>query len=706
MVVVGGAYAQASYVWRPVPLGGGGYVTGIVAHPRVRDLLYVRTDVGGAYRWNPQCNAQGGGWLPITDHFPLKNSNFYGIESLAIDPSDSDVVYIAAGKYKWAGLGAVFKSTDRGRTWHDTGLALTMRAAGGSRSVGERLAVDPNNANKIYFGSRHDGLWLSSDGARHWRQVAALAKPDQDGGDVGFVLFDARHADADGSSRLYVAVRKSGLSQSDDGGESFRFIGGPPQPVQGVVANNGLLYVTATSGVHVYDGSHWRDLTPQAGRPYGAIAMDPADPSVLLVSELRNNRGLAFYRTSDGGKTWSRLTPDDQRVLPRVPWWKPAQFASATSALVFDPFTRGRVWLSDWYGVWRTEDILAQRPTWESQVAGIEEMVTFTLAAPPGGAALLSGVADNDGFRHRSIDAYPRKQLGGAGIWNTMGIDHHEADPSFLARVGTRGPNKNRRKGGGGYSTDNGATWRPFPNWPFDWGAKIAYSATDPLNLVVVPVDGAPHRTLDRGVTWQAATDAPTGAVKRYWHWHHPLAADRVDGKRFYLHVGKQFFRSDDGGLTWVQTVDMAARGRVYVEAAPGIAGEVWVSLDRAGLYRSSNGGDSFDKVKSVRRAYLFGFGKGKSAAGPPAVFLYGRIGNDKTEYIYRSDDMGRGWIRLNDASNPIGDEPNIMRGDRQKFGRVYIGTNGRGIVYGQPLTATEAADAVSTRCVSGGPKR
>jgi len=689
-------------------MGGGGYVTGIVAHPRARDVIYARTDIGGVYRWEPQCNARGGGWTPVTDHFPLKKSNYYGIESLAVDPSDADVVYIAAGKYKWAGLGAVFKSTDRGQTWRDTGLALTMRAAAGSRSVGERLAVDPHNGNKVFFGSRSDGLWASSDGAGHWSQIETLGSSQQNSGDVAFVLFDGRHAGADGTNRLYVGVRKSGLHQSDDGGTSFRFIGGPPRPVQGLVAPNGLLYVTATSGVHVFDGSQWRDLTPQAGRTYGAIAMDPAEPSVMMVSELRNNRGLTFYRSSDGGETWTRLAPKDQRIRPLVPWWKPALFASATSALVFDPFTRGRVWLSDWYGVWRTDDILAPRPTWQSQVAGIEQMVTFTLAAPPGGAALLSGVADNNGFRHQSVDAYPRKAFRGAGIWNTMGIDHHEADPSFLARVGTRGPNKNKRRGGGGYSTDNGKTWRAFLNWPFDWGAKIAYSATDPLNLVVLPVDGAPHRTLDRGVTWQAVADAPTAPISRYWHWHHPLAADRVDGKRFYLHAGKQFFRSDDGGLTWGKTADMAARGRVYVEAAPGRTGEVWVSLDRAGLYRSSDGGDSFQKVPSVRRAHLFGFGIGRSADAPPAVYLFGRIGGDKAEYVYRSENMGRSWIRLNDATNPIGDEPNIMRGDRQKFGRVYIGTNGRGIFYGEPAAAAEidGAEAVSARCVSGGPRR
>jgi len=152
-----GPAASVSYNWKNVVILGGGFVTGIVFSPVEKDLLYARTDIGGAYRWNPADNT----WIPITDMLGPVDANLLGIDSLATDPKDANKVYIAAGMYTagWAGNGAMFRSSDRGNTWQRTDMPIKMGGNEWGRSNGERLAVDPNDTNILFFGSRRAGLW-------------------------------------------------------------------------------------------------------------------------------------------------------------------------------------------------------------------------------------------------------------------------------------------------------------------------------------------------------------------------------------------------------------------------------------------------------------------------------------------------------------------------------------------------------------------
>src|ERR1022692_4083493 len=100
------------YIWRNVTMGGGGFVTGIIVHPRERNLMYARTDVGGAYHWDTAAQK----WIPITDWIGAADYNFAGIESIALDPSDPNRVYLAAGTYN-RGNAAILRSEDRGKTF-------------------------------------------------------------------------------------------------------------------------------------------------------------------------------------------------------------------------------------------------------------------------------------------------------------------------------------------------------------------------------------------------------------------------------------------------------------------------------------------------------------------------------------------------------------------------------------------------------------
>ena len=60
--------------------GGGGYVPGLIYHPTTPDLLYARTDVGGAYRWDPATSS----WISITDGFGADEGGYHGSETMAL----------------------------------------------------------------------------------------------------------------------------------------------------------------------------------------------------------------------------------------------------------------------------------------------------------------------------------------------------------------------------------------------------------------------------------------------------------------------------------------------------------------------------------------------------------------------------------------------------------------------------------------------
>ena len=76
------------------------------------------------------------------------------------------------------------------------------------------------------------------------------------------------------------------------------------------------------------------------------------------------------------------------------------------------------------------------------------------------------------------------------------------------------------------------------------------------------------------------------------------------------------------------------------------------------------------------------GFGKAAPGSKYPAVFLIADVGG--TPGAFRTDDKGVSWVRITDPQHGYGTMDEII-GDPRIYGRVYIGTNGRGVLYGDP---------------------
>jgi hypothetical protein len=723
----------APYQWRTVPIGGGGYITGMVIHPNVPDLVYIRTDVGGAARWDATKSV----WTPIANAetvgglFPYAS----GVESIAIDPQNPDVVYMVVGMYRAQMLeswgqwkkgdpnpSAAFKSTDRGETWTRLNFNPSSGANEDWRWVGERLAVDPNDSNVVLFGSRSEGLWRSADTGKSWQIVTSLPISDDQKLGVAWIIFDPASGNPGTSSKIiYAAVTGKGIFRSADSGGSWALLTGNEAdtldnplptyaPKRAALASNGTLYAAfygdgGKSGVWRYDtkGNRWKNITPKTGIDYNAIAVDPRDPYHVIAVELKYGFQSQIFRSEDGGGKW-RIVQSNANFS--APWYPKEMWASAVASVSFDPHHTNRVWYTDWYNVWRTDDVTRSPSDWTTQTAGHEETVVFTLATPPQGAPLFSGMADIMGFRHESTTAYPSTSFGNMLMQYANGIDYAASDPNQVVLVGGW---QNQETGNGALSADNGKTWTKFENVPGGarWG-KVAFSA-DGKSIVWIPTGMIPYYSDDGGKTWTDAGGVPPGLVGDQWSIDHPIAADRVTPGRFYIARGNSVTRSDDGGKTWqivgrladLNDGDMRASiaeespdkiGKIEVNGVPaapnyrmvqtaqGIAGEVWVQRG-SDLYVSTNAAETFTRI-DADEVKLFALGKSNAGNTRPTIYLYGKFGS--VYGLFRSDDSGTTWAQLDSTNAPLYNA-SVMMGDQQEYGRIYIGLNGRGVWTGAP---------------------
>lgn len=167
------------------------------------------------------------------------------------------------------------------------------------------------------------------------------------------------------------------------------------------------------------------------------------------------------------------------------------------------------------------------------------------------------------------------------------------------------------------------------------------------------------------------------------------LAADPVEATRFYAFdppSGRLFVSTDSARhfslkSTPIGAASATARGDMLT-VAPERAGDVWIGTRAAGLFHSTDAGATFTKMEGVEAAEALGFGKPAEGNAYPALYLRGRI--DGQQGFYRSDDGGRNWVRINDDRHQYGaaNRPLIV-GDPRIYGRVYLTTGGRGIIYG-----------------------
>ncbi|KAF1692506.1 cellulase [Pseudoxanthomonas koreensis] len=706
------------YVWRNVAVGGGGFVTGIEFHPSERGLAYARTDVGGAYRWDAAARR----WIPLTDWIGHADANLTGIESVALDPSDPQRVYLAAGTYthERAGKGAILRSADRGATFQRSDLPFKLGGNELARGNGERLVVDPNDGRVLFLGSRADGLWRSEDHGERWTRVdgfPALATSASASASnwrtqaigIVFVAFDPASGTPGAPTPVVyagVSSRDGGLFRSSDGGRSWQAVAGQPQglrPNHMVRDARGdflLSYGDEPGPDSMSNGAVWRwspasgawtDVTPAPqstdqqgdGFGWGAVAVDASNPDVIMASTFaRWAPGDDVYRSTDGGRSWTPVFVCSQFDHSASPWTAQAK-PHWMADIEIDPHDPDRVLFVTGYGLWASRDMTAfdrgDRVHWSFEVAGLEETVPLDLLSPPQGAPLVSGLGDIDGFRHDDLQRATTQFPAPPRYSNTESLDYAGQQPQLLVRSG------HLHDAGTGvvraaYSRDGGSSWTAFANEPQGEGAgngagRIAIAA-DGGRVIWHTRDGVQWLSDNFGGRWQKVRGLPATAV---------VAADRVAAALWYGFdpVSGDLYISGDGGVEFEKASGgIGAVGDWFrAELLPAPVGRVvYFAASWKGLLRWSEG--RLERLPGVENAYAAGLGAPKPGSDAPTLFVSGEVGG--VQGLFRSDDDGKRWVRIDDARHRFG-SVRMLTGDARVPGRVYLATGGRGIIYGEP---------------------
>ncbi|MEV5436818.1 cellulose binding domain-containing protein [Streptomyces sp. NPDC052682] len=725
--------AADTYSWKNARIDGGGFVPGIVFNRKEKNLAYARTDIGGAYRWQESTKS----WTPLLDHIGWDDWGHTGVVSLASDSVDPNRVYAAVGTYtnSWDPKnGAVLRSVDRGATWKKADLPFKLGGNMPGRGMGERLAVDPNKNSVLYLGAPSGkGLWRSTDSGATWSQVANFPNAGnyaQDPSDTSgyasdnqgivWVTFDESTGTSGNATKtVYVGVadKDNAVYRSTDAGATWQRLAGQPTGYlahKGVLdAKNGYLYLAYSDKGGPYDGGKgqlwryatasgtWRNISPvaEADTSYGfsGLTVDRQKPGTVMATAYSSWwPDTQLFRSTDSGATWTKAwdytsypsrenrytmdvssspwltwgaNPSPPEQSPKLGWM--------TEALEIDPFDSDRMMYGTGATIYGTENLTnwdgGSKFTVKPMVRGLEETAVNDLASPPSGAPLLSALGDVGGFRHTDLTKVPSMMFTQPNFTTSTSLDFAESAPDTVVRTGNldSGPHI-------AFSTDNGANWFAGTDPSGVSGGGTVAAAADGSRFVWSPDGAGVHHTTGFGTSWQPSSGIPSGAI---------VESDRVDAKTFYGFKSGKFYVSTDGGATFKASAatGLPSGDSVRFKALPGGKGDIWLAGGAAdgayGLWHSTDGGASFTKLANVEQADTIGFGKAKAGASYQTLFTSAKIGGVRG--IFRSTDKGATWTRINDDAHQWGWTGAAITGDPRVYGRVYVSTNGRGVIYG-----------------------
>ena len=692
-----------------------GRIVDLAVDPTHRATWYVAAASGGVWK---TVNA-GATWTPV-----FEKEGSFSIGCLALDPKDPRVVWVGTGEnnsQRSVSYGdGVYKSVDGGKTWKNVGLKDSMHIG--------RIAVDPRDSDVVYvaaFGplwsSGGDrGLYKTTDGGQTWEPILTIS-PDTGVSEVLIDPFDPDTLWATAYQRrrhvwtLINGGPEAGVHKSTDAGKTWRKVSaGLPTTDLGRIGlaasptRRGLVYAVveavgkaggffrSTDG-----GENWEkrgDYVSGSGQYYQEIFVDPGDPDRIFSMD------TYLQVSEDAGKSFRKLGEKDKHVDNHALWIDPQDFQHLLVGCdggLYETWDRGGTWaffanlpITQFYKI-----AVDRAEPFYHVYGGTQD--NFTLGGPAR-TATAHGIRNADWF----------VTVGGDGFQSQVDPE----DPNTVYSQAQYGVlvRHDRRSGEILDIQPQPAPGEPALRW--NWDSPLLISPH--LHTRVYFAANRVFRSDDRGTAWRAVSPDLTRQIDRnklpvmgrVWSVD---AVAKNTSTSFYgnivalaespLKEGLLVAGTDDGLM---QITEDGGRSWRKVETFPGVPDRTYVSRVTPSRHTASRLYAAFDNHKTGDlKPYLLtsdDLGKSwRSVAGdlPERGSVYAILEDPKkpdllycgTEFgVYFSPDRGKRWIRLE------GNVPTIAVRDlaiQDREDALVVGTFGRGMLVLDELEPLRASD-------------
>ena len=352
--------------------------------------------------------------------------------------------------------------------------AMQWRCIGPHRG-GRVLAVSGvrDDPNTFYFGAVAGGIWKTTDSGHTWTPI-----------------FDQQPV---------ASIGALAVSTSDP---NVIYVGTGEADMRSDISYGAGVYKSIDAG------RTWSFLGLSDTRQIGRVLIDPRNPDVVLVAALghgfRPNAERGVYRTTDGGKSWTRTLAKDENT--------------GAIDLAYDPDNSRTVYATLWN---------VRRPPYNAYAP---------LTGPGGG--LYKSTDGGATWKEIAGHGLPAGTLGRIGVDVVAG--QHGKRVYALIDAG--------RSSGLYRSDDGGEEWQLMSRDAriLSRGWYFGEVRSDPKNPDVVYVSNVSlYRSVDGGKNFKAIRGAPGGDD------YHSLWIDPENPRRMIAGVDQGTIITQNGGQTW-----------------------------------------------------------------------------------------------------------------------------------------------------------